>query len=99
MTEITVPNYRLVQDVKPHYVYTINVLSAGYQECVERRYSAFHAFHREVRMTLPVGHSTVLVVCCRCSFNFVFPSFTAEKVNIHSAIPVKTHQVFTAQST
>lgn len=48
MIEITVPNYRLVQDVKPHYVYTIKVLSANYQESVERRYSAFHAFHREV---------------------------------------------------
>lgn len=48
MNEITIPNYRLVQDVKPHYVYTIKVLSAGYQECVEKRYSAFHAFHREV---------------------------------------------------
>jgi hypothetical protein len=51
MIEITVPNYRLVQDVKPHYVYTIRVLSVGHQELVEKRYSAFHAFHREVHST------------------------------------------------
>ncbi|VVC46152.1 Phox homologous domain [Cinara cedri] len=52
MIEITIPNYRLVQDVKPHYVYTIRVLSVDYQESVERRYSAFHAFHRELRKTI-----------------------------------------------
>ncbi|XP_050443124.1 sorting nexin-24-like [Adelges cooleyi] len=49
MTEITIPNYRLVQDVKPHYVYTIRVSSKGSLEYVEKRYSAFHAFHRELR--------------------------------------------------
>ncbi|XP_050521186.1 sorting nexin-24-like [Daktulosphaira vitifoliae] len=49
MTEITIPNYRLVQDVKPHYVYTIRVSSRGCLEYVEKRYSAFHSFHRELR--------------------------------------------------
>ncbi|KAL4121186.1 hypothetical protein QTP88_013748 [Uroleucon formosanum] len=52
MAEITIPKYGLVHDVKPHYVYTIKVLSAGIQECVEKRYSAFHAFHRELRKSI-----------------------------------------------
>lgn len=105
MTEITIPNYRLVQDVKPHYVYTINVLSpGGYQECVERRYSAFHAFHREVRVRgLPLFDRPL------CAKGGVFtrrnpciyhanPCFTAQEVHVHSAVPVETHQVLTAQS-
>jgi len=67
MAEITIPKYGLVHDVKPHYVYTIKVLSAGIQECVEKRYSAFHAFHREVSTydpKLPLRHVVTALGFC-----------------------------------
>lgn len=48
MCEVYVPKYRLIQDAKPHYVYTIEVLGNSMQQTIEKRYSAFHALHREV---------------------------------------------------
>lgn len=48
MCEVYVPKYRLIQDAKPHYVYTIEVLGSSIQQTIEKRYSAFHALHREV---------------------------------------------------
>lgn len=48
MCEVYVPKYRLIQDAKPHYVYTIEVLGNSIQQTIEKRYSAFHALHREV---------------------------------------------------
>lgn len=52
MCEVYVPKYRLVQDAKPHYVYTIEVLGNSIQQTIEKRYSAFHALHREVCMII-----------------------------------------------
>uniref|UniRef100_A0A0A9WFX1 Sorting nexin-24 n=1 Tax=Lygus hesperus TaxID=30085 RepID=A0A0A9WFX1_LYGHE len=51
MQEVFIPSYRLVDLPKPHYVYLIKILSreTGQQDLVERRYSAFHALHRELR--------------------------------------------------
>lgn len=48
MSELFIPKYRLIQDAKPHYVYTVEVLGHSIQRTVEKRYSAFHALHREV---------------------------------------------------
>jgi len=94
MIEVTIPNYRLVQDNKPHYVYTIKVLSANYQESVEKRYSAFHAFHREVRDP-PPNPSPITTHTLRCS---PFRCLIAEEVHIHATVPVQAHTVLPAES-
>ncbi|XP_063225254.1 sorting nexin-24-like [Bacillus rossius redtenbacheri] len=54
MTQIYIPQYRLVDEPpgKPHYVYVIEVVEAGQLHKVERRYSAFHCLHRELRKHL-----------------------------------------------
>ncbi|XP_046661690.1 sorting nexin-24-like [Homalodisca vitripennis] len=49
MSEVYISKYRLVQDSKPHYVYTVEVLGNSIHQIVEKRYSAFHALHRELR--------------------------------------------------
>ncbi|KAJ9584214.1 hypothetical protein L9F63_021449 [Diploptera punctata] len=51
MTQIFIPRYRLVDEPpgKPHYVYVVEVLEGGRHHRIERRYSAFHCLHRELR--------------------------------------------------
>lgn len=49
MNEVYISKYRLVEDAKPHYVYTVEVVNDGVHHSIEKRYSAFHALHREVR--------------------------------------------------
>jgi len=51
MTQIFIPRYRLVDEPpgKPHYVYIVEVLDGDRHHRVERRYSAFHCLHRELR--------------------------------------------------
>uniref|UniRef100_A0A1B6L7T4 PX domain-containing protein n=1 Tax=Graphocephala atropunctata TaxID=36148 RepID=A0A1B6L7T4_9HEMI len=49
MSEVYISKYRLVQDSKPHYVYTVEVLGNSVHQTVEKRYSAFHSLHRELR--------------------------------------------------
>uniref|UniRef100_A0A1B6DCT0 PX domain-containing protein n=1 Tax=Clastoptera arizonana TaxID=38151 RepID=A0A1B6DCT0_9HEMI len=49
MSELCIPSYRLVQDSKPHYVYSVEVMNDCAQQRVEKRYSAFHSLHRELR--------------------------------------------------
>ncbi|XP_014243646.1 sorting nexin-24-like [Cimex lectularius] len=51
MNDIYIPSYRLVQDTKPYYVYLIQVCARelGLFGTVEKRYSAFHSLHRELR--------------------------------------------------
>ncbi|XP_054278708.1 sorting nexin-24-like [Macrosteles quadrilineatus] len=49
MSDVFISKYRLVQDAKPHYVYTVEVLGNSVHQIVEKRYSAFHALHRELR--------------------------------------------------
>lgn len=88
MIEVTIPNYRLVQDVKPHYVYTIQVVSADHQlDRVEKRYSAFHAFHREV----------CIQYCDKAVVSLHFFSLVKE-IDIYTTFSIKTYKMFTAQS-
>ncbi|XP_075217630.1 sorting nexin-24-like [Lycorma delicatula] len=49
MNEIYISKYRLVEDSKPHYVYTVEVLSDCVHHKIDKRYSAFHSLHRELR--------------------------------------------------
>lgn len=49
MNEIYISRYRLVEDAKSHYVYTVEVVNDGEHHSIEKRYSAFHALHRELR--------------------------------------------------
>jgi len=51
MTDIFISSYRLVRSPKPYYVYTIEVSSTelGLQGSIEKRYSAFHSLHRELK--------------------------------------------------
>lgn len=51
MIHVYIPRYRLVDELpdKPFYVYVVEVFLSGKQYKVERRYSAFHCLHRELR--------------------------------------------------
>ncbi|KAL1114962.1 hypothetical protein AAG570_007785 [Ranatra chinensis] len=51
MNEINISSYRLVQDTKPYFVYKIEIIidDLGLHKTIERRYSAFHSLHRELR--------------------------------------------------
>ncbi|XP_022203855.1 sorting nexin-24 [Nilaparvata lugens] len=49
MNEIYIPRYRLIQVPKPYYVYSVEVIIDCLQHKVEKRYSAFHSLHRELR--------------------------------------------------
>ncbi|XP_059490148.1 sorting nexin-24-like [Neocloeon triangulifer] len=51
MSTLYISQYRLVEvaHVKPHYVYVVDIFHSGKKYSVEKRYSAFHSLHRELR--------------------------------------------------
>ncbi|GLH01609.1 hypothetical protein R5R35_001411 [Gryllus longicercus] len=51
MIHVYIPRYRLVDELpdKPHYVYVVEIFDSGKHYKAERRYSAFHCLHRELR--------------------------------------------------
>ena len=67
MNEVYISKYRLVEDAKPHYVYTVEVVNDGVHHSIEKRYSAFHALHREVRNVLCFVYEMYTTKCRYCS--------------------------------
>ncbi|XP_071449153.1 sorting nexin-24-like [Hetaerina americana] len=51
MIKVHIPQYRLVEKLsrKPFYVYVVEIVDGGDVYRVEKRYSAFHSLHRELR--------------------------------------------------
>lgn len=56
MSQLFIPQYRLVEEssVKSHYVYVVEILHSSKRHTIEKRYSAFHSLHREVRLLLNI---------------------------------------------